>query len=187
MKLFKISFISFISIFIFQSQLYGINLRCDFQQRLFGINEKEYNGVTCGWMGSKSYCEKHGCNICKVEDDGELHQWISEVIIKNKDVEIVRELSDYEIEHKLGGSLKERKFLVESEVHQKFEFDGRRIDEDDRYLFVIQESESTSHPMNHRRFYTLFFDNKLGESILTYYLTYESLFTTSYYGECKIE
>ena len=77
MKLFKILFISIISILIFQSQLYGINLRCDFQQRLFGINEKEYNGVTCGWMGSKSDCEKHGCNICEVRDNGELHQWIS--------------------------------------------------------------------------------------------------------------
>lgn len=83
MKFFKISFISIISILIFQSQLYGINLRCDFQQRLYGINDKEYNGVSCGWMGSKSDCEKHGCNICNVRDDGELFDWISEVIIKN--------------------------------------------------------------------------------------------------------
>ena len=178
MKLFKILFISIISILIFQSQLYGINLRCYFKRK---VNKTDFNVINCGE-------EKKYRNFCNdLEGKSRVKRWISEVIIKDKDVEIVRELSDYEIEHKIGESFKEGKFLVESEVHQKYEFDGRRIDKWDRYFFVIQESESTSHPMYHRPFYTLFFDNKFGESILTYYRSHESLFTTSYYGECKIE
>ena len=185
MKLFKISFISIISIFFFHSQLYGINLRCDFKRK---VNKTGFNGINCGEKKKyRNFCDDQ-------EGNSRTHRWISEVIIKDKDVEIVRELSDYDIDtqsnkviRKIRESFKEEKFLVESEVHQKFEFDGRRIDERDRYFFVIQESESTSHPMYHRPFYTLFFDNNFGESILTYYRSHESLFTTSYYGECKIE
>ena len=89
MKLFKILFISIISIFIFHSQLYGINLRCDFKQILFKSESyKEFNGVRCGW-GSRKL-------ICDVKKSGEFHEWISEVIIKNKDVVIMNELSDFE-------------------------------------------------------------------------------------------
>ena len=44
MELFKILIISIISIFIFQSQIYGINLSCDFNKR---INTKYFNEITC--------------------------------------------------------------------------------------------------------------------------------------------
>ena len=93
MKLFKIIFFSIISILIFQSQIYGINLSCDFKKRLFEINKNLENVVICGWGTGES--------ICKVKDsrqeDGWLDKlWISEVIIKNKDVVIMNELSNYD-------------------------------------------------------------------------------------------
>ena len=101
MKLFKILFISIISIFIFQSQIYGINLRCDFKKRLFDINKNQDNRVTCGWLWGKSYCEKKGCNICEVRDSRQEDSvldgyWISEVVIKDEDVVIRYELSDFD-------------------------------------------------------------------------------------------
>ena len=194
MKLFKILFISIISILIFQSQLYGINLRCDFKQRLFGINEKEYNGVTCGWYeGDKSFCDKNGCNICKVEDNGELLYWISEVIIKNKDVEIVREPNDYNQdtfsdEDKRGyyKQEKEKLYLVESEVHHK----SVQGWSNERYIFVINRTTNSIVSQGNKvELYTLWFrpDSKL--SILTEYVPYwNSIYTNwtrSYYGKCE--
>ena len=84
MKLFKISFISIISIFIFQSQIYGINLSCDFKRK---VNTTDFNGIHCS-SGTEG--------ICGEGNSGENYEWISEVIIKNKDVEIVTELTDWE-------------------------------------------------------------------------------------------
>ena len=185
MKIFKISIISIISILIFQSQLYGINLRCNFERK---VNETDFNGINCGEKKKyRNFCDDQ-------EGNSRTHRWISEVIIKDKDVEIVRELSDYDIDtqsnkvkREIRESYKERKFLVESEVHQKFDSFKGRVEKFDRYIFVIQDSESKSIPGSRRSIYTLFFDKYLEESILTYYLSHESLFTTSYYGECKIE
>ena len=71
MKLFKISVISIISILIFQSQLYGINLRCDFKQRL---NDRELNGVKC----SVNYSPP----LCVIESNDKLHKVIQEVKLK---------------------------------------------------------------------------------------------------------
>ena len=73
MKLFKISFISIISILIFQSQLYGINLRCDFKQRL---NDTEFSGVKCNDDKSSPICY-----TVSDERSGELKEWISSVSI----------------------------------------------------------------------------------------------------------
>lgn len=203
MKLFKIIFISIISIFIFQSQLYGINLRCDFKQKLYELNDKEFNGVECGWGVGKS--------ICKVRDSGE-RKWISEVIIKNKDVVIIYELDDYQ-----RGSYtnqekrdwrereKERVFKVENVVHHHKKHNDE-VDLYDRYIFVINETtgELVSKLMGKEEgddssiytfgLYTLFFDNLSKKSILTKYISFLSPmnnktvnWTTSYYGECKIE
>ena len=202
MKLFKIFFISIISILIFQSQLYGINLSCDFQQRLFGINDKEFNGVVCGWGVGKS--------ICKVQDSGE-RKWISEIIIKNKDVVIMYELNNYD-----RGSYtnqqkrdwrereKERVFKVENVVHHKTIYDEKVFME--RYIVVINETvgEKISKLMGKEEgddswiykvgLYTLFFDNLSKQSILTEYISFITPmnnktvnWTTSYYGECEIE
>ena len=121
MKLFKILIISIISIFIFQSQLYGINLRCDFKHILYG---NDMNGVNCGWMGP------YVCRVKNSQDGGgEFHEWISEVIIKNKDVEIVTELTDWERDNlknktkrKRMEELNDRILKLESEVHQKSDF-----------------------------------------------------------------
>ena len=81
MKLFKISFISIISILIFQSQLYGINLRCDFKQRL---NDTEFNGVKCNDDKSSPICY-----TVSDEESGELKEWISSVSIRNKKVFLI--------------------------------------------------------------------------------------------------
>ena len=83
MKLFKFSFISIISILIFHSQLYGINLSCDFKQR---INERELNGVKCGLVFNP---------ICEIKKSDELQGWISEVIIMAEDIEVVTEPPDF--------------------------------------------------------------------------------------------
>ena len=83
MKLFKISFSSIISTLIFQSQLYGINLSCDFKQR---INENELNGVKCGLVFNP---------ICEIKKSDELQGWISEVIIMAEDIEVVTEPPDF--------------------------------------------------------------------------------------------
>ena len=83
MKLFKFSFISIISILIFHSQLYGINLSCDFKQR---INERELNGVKCGLVFNP---------ICEIKKSDELQGWISEVIIMDEDVVVVTEPPDF--------------------------------------------------------------------------------------------
>jgi len=202
MKLFKISFISIISIFFFHSQLYGINLRCDFKQILFkNESYKEFNGVRCGW-GSRKL-------ICDVKKSGEFHEWISEVIIKNKDVVIMNELSDFERDRltnkekrKRREEDKERILKVESEVHQKtLDFDGNRK-LTDRYIFVINETkenvvtkknnETTVTISMIRGFYTLYFDNLSKKSILTDYWNVRNSdkvrnWTKSYYGECEIE
>ena len=201
MKLFKIFFISIISILIFHSQIYGINLRCDFKQKLYELNDKEFNGVGCGWGVGKS--------ICKVQDSGE-RKWISEVIIKNKDVEIVIELSDYDRGSKTNQQKrilmeidKERVFKVENVVHHHKKHNDE-VDFIDRYIFVINETvgEKISKLIGKEEgddsfiykvgLYTLFFDNLSKKSILTEYGSYLIMdgrynWTTSYYGECEIE
>ena len=197
MKIFKISIISIISILIFQSQLYGINLRCDFKRKL---NTIDFNGIYC-----KSYVE----GICTQGNSEKYRGWISEVIIKNKDVEIVTELSDRERNNltnkqkiKRMEELGDRILKVESEVHQKTGFDGKELIID-RYIFVINETKekvvtkgkdgSTSISISQIwGFYTLYFDNLTKESILTDYWNVHNPdkvrnYTQSYFGECEIE
>ena len=194
MKFLKISFISIISILIFQSQIYGINLRCDFKQILYG---NDMNGVNCGWMGP------YVCEVKNSQDErGESHSWISEVIIKNKDVVIINELSNYDRgsltnkEKREKKKYKERVLIVESVVHHKIGLEGTK-DEIDRYIFVINETVETYREreyvdLDYRQLYTLFFDNLSKKSILTKYKSYfvqqnRSNWTTSHYGECELE
>lgn len=197
MKIFKISIISIISILIFQSQLYGINLRCDFKRKL---NTIDFNGIYC-----KSYVE----GICTQGNSEKYRGWISEVIIKNKDVEIVTELSDGDrnnLTNKqkriMRKELGDRIIKLESEVHQKTGFDGEELIID-RYIFTINETKekvvtkgndgsiisiNISHIWG---LYTLYFDNLTKESILTDYYNVHNPdkvrnFTRSYYGECEV-
>ena len=108
MKLFKILSISIISILIFQSQLYGINLSCDFKRK---VNKTDFNGIHCN-------SETEG--ICGEGNSGEYDEWISEVIIKNKDVEIFT--------RKRKKELRDRILKVDSEVHQQtLDFDGNKM------------------------------------------------------------
>ena len=197
MKLFKISFISIISILIFQSQLYGINLSCDFKRKL---NTIDFNGIYC-----KSYVE----GICTQGNSEKYSGWVSEVIIKDKDVEIVTELSDGDRNNltnkqkrKRMEELGDRIIKLESEVHQKTGFDGEELIID-RYIFTINETKekvvtkgkdgSTSISLSHIwGFYTLYFDNLTKESILTDYWNVHNPdkvrnYTRSYYGKCEIE
>ena len=181
MKIFKISFISIISILIFQSQLYGINLRCDFKRK---VNTTDFNGIHCS-LGTEG--------ICGEGNSREYYEWISEVIIKNKDVEIVREPNDYNQdtfsdEDKRGyyKQEKEKLYLVESEVHHK----SVQGWSNERYIFVINRTTNSNVSQGNKvELYTLWFrpDSKL--SILTEYVPYwNSIYTNwtrSYYGKCE--
>ena len=181
MKLFKISVISIISILIFQSQLYGINLRCDFKQRL---NDRELNGVKC----SVNYSPP----LCVIESNDKFKKWVSEVIINNKDVVVMKEPSNYvrgsktnqEI-RKLRKSDKERGLIVESVVHHINDGDYKS----DRSIFVIKDSGEIYNSF----LYTLFFDNISKQSILTQCVSLtpsgtnrHKNWTNSYYGECEV-
>ena len=121
MKFFKILFISIISIFIFQSQIYGINLRCDFKKRLIGINENKENVVSCGWGEGRSVCK---IKDSREEDEQLDYNWISEVTIKNKDVVIRYEMNDYDNSRKTNQQKRDwrerenrRVFKVDDVVH----------------------------------------------------------------------
>ena len=194
MKSFKISFISIISILIFQSQIYGINLSCDFKRK---VNKTDFNGIHCS-SGTEE--------ICTEGNSGKLNEWISEVIIKNKDVEIVTELTDYEREiltnKKIRKRMKElgdRILKVDSEVHQKTGHGESLFI--DRYIFVINETKEkvltkgndgsvTTSISTILGFYTLYFDNLTKESILTDYWNVQNPdkirnWTKSYFGECE--
>ena len=81
MKLFKILSISIISIFFFHSQIYGINLNCYFKLKL---NNKEFNGIPCNVRNTPSVCKK------KFGEQYEYEDWFSEVIIRDKDVVIMK-------------------------------------------------------------------------------------------------
>jgi len=193
MKLFKISFISVISIFIFQSQLYGINLSCDFKQILNDKNE--LNGITCR---DNDHSKKHGHN-CRVKSEDDYHQWISEVIIKNKDVVIMDEQSNYQRgktnnkqKREYRERSKERGLIVESVVHHKNEWSGD--DKIDRYIFVIKDCEvcpgGPSKTYNYL-LYTLFFNNISKQSILTQYNSIimsgdTSDWSETHFGECEV-
>ena len=207
MKLFKILFISIISIFIFQSQIYGINLRCDFKKRLFDINKNQDNRVTCGWLWGKSYCEKKGCNICEVRDSRQEDSvldgyWISEVVIKDEDVVIRYELSDFDRSRYTNKEKRDwrekqnrRVFKLENVVHHKNFIEERKFK--DRYVVVINETwENWGKKGNSGKvgLYTLFFDNLSKKSILTDYNSHKlsegfgggnTSFTNSYFGECE--
>ncbi len=206
MKLFKISFISIISILIFHSQLYGINLSCDFKQR---INERELNGVKCENVKSdyKVKGKTYHDPICEIIKNGgrnhPFHTWISEVIIKDKDVVIMTErsnlhkgnLTNKEI-RKFRKSDEERGLVVKSEVHHYYEYFDEFFNEkkkNDRYIFVIKDSGENNLIYKDMKLYTLFFDNISKQSVLT---DYHSDFgvedgqpqnhTTSYFGKCEV-
>jgi len=160
------------------------------------------NGVNCGWGG------QYVCRVKNSQDGGgEFHKWISEVIIKNKDVVIMNELSNYDRgsltnkEKRKKKKSKERVLIVESVVHHKeedrleknFENENELVD---RYIFVINETVETYRErklvfLDYRQLYTLFFDNLSKKSILTKYISYtnqgRSNWSTSYFGKCEIE
>lgn len=201
MKLFKILIISIISIFIFQSQIYGINLRCDFKKRLIGINENKENVVSCGWGEGRSVCK---IKDSREEDEQLDYNWISEVTIKNKDVVIRYEMNDYDSSRKTNQQKRDwrerenrRVFKVDDVVHHhtitRVNTEHERV-YTDRYMIVINEThvdyEGKPGYLGKFYLYTLFFDNLSKNSILTHYYSEHftngvSNWTTSYYGECE--
>jgi len=159
--------------------------------------------VVCGWGTGKS--------ICKVKDsrqeDGWLdHVWISEVIIKNKDVVIRYEMNDYDRSTKTNKEKRfwrekqnRRVFKVDNVVHHNVYQDSGEFKYTDRYVVVINETDMSYDGkrlgfLGKKGLYTLFFDNLSNKSILTEYISvyYEpdekhTNWTFSYYGECEIE
>ena len=181
MKLFKISFISIISILIFQSQLYGINmLRCDFKHR---VNDYEFNGVDCSGIFKTSKP-----TLCSPQESDTF--WVSGVTILHNQGLLELEPPDYIRSEQNEKKYKEfKKFYdsglkVESIFHQP-NF-GEKGMERDRYIFVL----TTGYTL-----YSLFFDNISKKSILTEYnslnkvgskMDTHSTWSKSYFGECEV-
>ena len=152
-----------LSILFFHSQLYGINLSCDFEQILEVKDEDTKKKI---YSQNGVFCSDRSNPICVVKSDDKYRSWISEVKIKNKGVLIINEQSNYEkgITTKIKKKLlriedRERGLMVESIVHQKNDRFG-----EDRYIFVIKDMLGMDY-----LFYTLFFDNLSKKSILTKY------------------
>jgi hypothetical protein len=179
MKLFKISFISIISILIFQSQLYGINLRCEFKEK---VNETEFNGFKCNYGKSP---------ICNTEESGRYNYWISKIVISDKDVIIFNEPTDVVKNNFTKEEIKSfnEKFgkdilKVESIFHQP-KPSWMTTQELDRYIFVLRDGILL---------YSLLFDNISKKSILTSYnsLHMEGSKLTNitnsdlHFGECEV-
>jgi|TARA_B110000914_G_C15305684_1_gene373185 hypothetical protein len=169
MKLFKISIISIISIFIFQSQLYGINLRCDFK-KIIKVNE--YNGVLCGDELPNMEPSTPICVIGGIDGN----DWISKVVIRDKDVVITWSLGKFQIEGKSTLQIMEMiEFMKENhKVHSML--NHKKTD----YLFVFNDSI---------RLYSLFFDNYSKKTILNQYSSYNhknSTYSVSHFGECEV-
>ena len=162
MKLFKISFISFISILIFQSQLYGINLSCDFKKR---INTRYFNQILCGdnpnvWGGGVF-------DICELEESEEYFDWTYKIIIQDKDVLMKFKRSDYHLKT-YPDSPKEEIYdlkveYVDNHIDDKpFVYDNTSINgTENSYLFYLKSSYNSK--------YTLYFDSLSKKSILTSY------------------
>ena len=183
MKLFKISFISFISILIFQSQLYGINLRCDFKQRL---NDTEFNGVKCNDDKSSPICY-----TVSDERSGELKEWISSVSIRNKKVFLINEPTDYFLSISSDKVIEMKRdhnmysLEVESMVHHNT--DTGRGNKKDSYIFVFE---------NQYNLYSLYFENFTKKTTLIHYKfrhkepegnkDHQSS-SELHFGECEIE
>jgi hypothetical protein len=181
MKLFKISIISIISILIFQSQLYGINLSCDFKRK---VNKIDYNGVSCS-QDIQPFCKIQEIDIL---------DWVSEVFIKDKNVIIFNELPTFLTNDKTQEEIRESRerhkevLILESVVHNLTGLEGTE-DEVDRYMFVFRGGSSYV-------LYSLFFDNLSKESYLTEHISFNKLkfsyeyhkttFNT-YLGKCEIE
>ena len=178
MKLFKISFISIISILIFQSQLYGINLTCYFKQIIKG---NEYNGVLCGVELPNM---EPSTPICVIEGI-DVNDWISEVVIRDKDVVITWELGKYGKEGKSPYQILKRKESMKEnhKVHSMLNHVRplpSGINKETDYLFVFDDS---------RRLYSLFFDNYSKKTILNQYSSYNhknSTYSVSHFGECEV-
>ena len=189
MKLFKISFISFISILIFQSQLYGINLSCDFKKR---INTKYFNEIIC----SEDLDELHQGKIfevCNSPEDEMLSGWIYKLLIEGKSGVILRKWSDQFIKYITDTEGSPPKSMgpgniiikVIHEVNDIFKSDG------------IQNKNSYLVTLGNDLFgiYTLYFDSLSKKSILTNYQSMKSIkpnsderltWTTTSWGKCEI-
>jgi len=184
MKLFKISFISFISILILQSQLYGINLSCDFKQKL---NDKESNGVKCQDVNRPSICY-----IVSDKRGMELKGWVSRVKIMNNKVSLINELSDSKLSTWSKRNIKfERKMemekspmWVESMVHYNSNTEGGN--KKDSYIFVFG---------NKYNLYSLYFENFTKKTTLIHYefrnKEYEGnddhrSWSVTHFGKCEV-
>jgi len=160
------------------------------------------NGVKCenGKSDYKVKGKTYHDPICEIIKNGgwnhPFHIWISEVIIKNKDVVIMTELSNQqkgsltnkEI-RKFRKSDEERGLIVKSVVHHKYEYIGEN--KRDRYIFVIKDSGENDLKYKDWMLYTLFFDNLSKQSVLTEYVSgvgFDELYynwTESHFGECE--
>ena len=177
MKLFKIIFFSIISILIFQSQIYGINLTCDFKQRL---NDRELNVVKCGVINNP---------ICNIKESDELQGWVSEVIILDGDVVVINEPPDFLKPKSTQKQLRRWKesskinSKVESILHHTFENEKLGVKKDS-YIILFQ---SVSNP------FSLSFDTISKNSILIKYVSLNKeglppiVYTESQFGESEIE
>jgi len=184
MKLFKISFISIISILIFQSQLYGINLNCYFKLKL---NNKEFNGINCDVDNTPSVCKK------QFGEEYEYQDWFSEVIIRDKDVVIIKEPMEFNrsswTNKKIRSWKKENKKIskVGSIFHHTYKSKYTKLIQDS-YIIVF-DSESD--------LFSLYFDNISKKSTLVVnhslnkeineHLDSHTIFSKTYFGECEIE
>ena len=94
-----------LSILIFQSQLYGINLTCYFKQK---INDKLNNPVICS---------NYDSSVCEVERQNPNFGWYSELRIMDTNVVLFEEPSDSIRSTLTNKKLKE----INGEVCLKFE------------------------------------------------------------------
>ena len=192
MKLFKIIFLSIISIFIFQSQLYGINLSCDFKKR---INTRYFNYIVCTEDLDELTTQGKNFKVCYSPEDEMLSGWIYKLLIEGKSGVILNKWSDHFIKFITdteGSPPKSRGpgniiIKVIHEVNDIFKSDG--IQNKNSYLVTLENDLFG--------IYTLYFDSLSKKSILTNYQSMKSIkpnsdkrltWTTTLWGKCeKIE
>ncbi len=184
MKLFKISFISIISIFFFQSQLYGINLLCKFKLK---INERHINHITCSDTLKDVTDNKNVYDVCDTSISGKEIYGL-DIDTKSKDVFVKMGHPNFMIEYwkkegkKIPKEPKGRFYKVSNVLNHKKKLSGEYSGGENTYLIT----------MEHRIFgiYTLYFDSSSKKSILVSYRSGKSRekkdisYSVTKFGKC---